>query len=348
MPFWPIRHLLALTLVSFPLAGCGSDSEPEPSQGIDSQSPSAPTSPTSPALPTAQTQPMTSALRGKLLFEAPWHTAELDLASGRETYLPLSGLADVSADGSELLFSYYRFQNVDDYGNVLSISDRRGVVSNTIGTWEKVLHNVRFSPDRTQIAALVGVPPAPLIVMPRSGVSDVDVAYDVDSFAFMPDGRILLVYKEALLFLDIRTGKLSALTSFPGQNPQSLAVSPDGKRVALTLGDGELLEDQVYVLDLLPNGLASTPRQLTIGGIGDNNSTPAWSPDGTLIAVRHGVTSGGVGIVSGTCPTLYVVDANLTAPIRTGLAGTARAIPMHDDTGFSRNEACAFSGMHWR
>ena len=333
---------LAVVLASLALTGCDEEPESAPSDGVAPTS----TSGTGPGLnevpgtgePT-QRAPRPAGLQGTLLFQYVGKTAVLDVSTGSQRYIPARGLTDVSADGQELLFSYYD-EASDSYQ--VEIGDRRGVVTTRIGPWRDLLRAARFSPDGETLAGLAGPEPAPLVTFSRTGERLRVFANDVSSFAFLPDGRILFAYEDGLYVLDLQTEEIIGVAEFPGGSPSGLAPSPDGRRVALELGDAGVLRNHVYVIDLLAHDRVSVPRQLTTS-VG-NEADPAWSPDGTLIVVRQGVGS----FPGGGCPLLYVVDANAMETVRVGLNGVAPPIPMHDETGFSRAEACAFSLVHWR
>jgi dipeptidyl aminopeptidase/acylaminoacyl peptidase len=131
------------------------------------------------------------------------------------------------------------------------------------------------------------------------------------------------------------------IATFPEDYPASLAVSPDGSKIAFTVGDPGNLTDHVWVM----NADGSGQRQLTASTL--NETSPAWSPDGSTIAVRQGVTSWAGGPTPGLCPTVYLVPADATnaALPEENPAPAYRLLMMED--GKARN-VCAFSHMDWR
>jgi dipeptidyl aminopeptidase/acylaminoacyl peptidase len=74
-----------------------------------------------------------------------------------------------------------------------------------------------------------------------------------------------------------RTGNLQPL-KLPPRSYQTPRVSPDGKRVALTIDSGT--ESNIWIYDF---ARATAPSRLTFGG---NNRFPVWSSDGQWIAFQ--------------------------------------------------------------
>jgi len=81
------------------------------------------------------------------------------------------------------------------------------------------------------------------------------------------------------------TGRLYLLDGSPPDEPiaidglvQTLAVSPDGGRAALTIFDRETLQNRLWLMDLPGGEMAELP---TGGG---SPGSPSWSPDGTRLA----------------------------------------------------------------
>ena len=91
------------------------------------------------------------------------------------------------------------------------------------------------------------------------------------NFAYVPGRSVSL--NVAIYWMD-RWGKLTPLRETPGAYLRP-AFSPDGKRLALQIGDGKRSDIWVYEWE------RDTLTRLTFGGIG--NISPAWTSDGQRI-----------------------------------------------------------------
>jgi TolB protein len=96
-----------------------------------------------------------------------------------------------------------------------------------------------------------------------------------------------------------------------GQMATGIAWSPDGKRIAYALAEGE--STQLYVAN--PDG--SSPKALTDTPYGINSS-PAWSPDGKRIAFVSN---------RGGSPQIYVMGADGSSPKRLTFQGNYNQTP---------------------
>src|SRR5207248_2937022 len=79
-----------------------------------------------------------------------------------------------------------------------------------------------------------------------------------------------------LAWLDRHGAQIAAAVDESLEDPRGLQVSPDGRRVVLTIGPGG--QGQLWVYDLTG---AVQPTKLTFQ---DHNLLPIWSPDGKQIA----------------------------------------------------------------
>lgn len=115
--------------------------------------------------------------------------------------------------------------------------------------------------------------------------------------AIRPDGK-------TVAFTSFRKGKPDIYTAQPGEAPRPIvqtgrmatgvAYSPDGRRIAYSLADGE--SAQIWVA----NADGSSPKQLTQTPF-FINSSPTWSPDGKRIAFVSN---------RGGSPQIYVMNAD--------------------------------------
>ena len=96
-----------------------------------------------------------------------------------------------------------------------------------------------------------------------------------------------------------------------GQMATGIAWSPDGKRIAYALAEGE--STQLYVA----NADGSSPKAITDTPYGINSS-PTWSPDGKRIAFVSN---------RGGSPQLYVMNADGSSPRRLTFQGNYNQTP---------------------
>ncbi|HSB35463.1 MAG TPA: protein kinase, partial [Thermoanaerobaculia bacterium] len=109
---------------------------------------------------------------------------------------------------------------------------------------------------------------------PSSGVAYAAVAAD-GTLAYVPGTESL---SERRLILTDRTGKARPVPA-PPRSYHYPRFSPDGKRIAVTIGPGHGNADDVWICDLATGALA----RLTFGD-GNGNYSPVWSPDGRRVA----------------------------------------------------------------
>jgi Tol biopolymer transport system component len=143
---------------------------------------------------------------------------------------------------------------------------------------------VPFDPEKL---AVVGTPVPVLQGFggdPSSGCAYFAAASD-GTLAYVPGGEAT---NERTLVLANRKGDPTPLPLAP-RHFQSPRFSPDGKRIAFSIGGGRGFDDDVWTYDIAGNALA----RLTFGS---TNFAPVWSPDGARIAYGTVRGSGEEGI----------------------------------------------------
>jgi serine/threonine protein kinase/Tol biopolymer transport system component len=155
---------------------------------------------------------------------------------------------------------------------------------------------VGFDPKRLEVKGT----PMPVIEGVMTGASSGDAVFavsDSGTLAFQPG--TLMSYPRNLVWVD-RSGKVTNITQEirPYNAP---AVSPDGKRIALTL-QGSTFDVWVYEMER---------DALTKVSFGGDDYLPHWSPDGKALAylssksgflqvyVKHGILQGEESVVTG-------------------------------------------------
>jgi serine/threonine-protein kinase len=105
-----------------------------------------------------------------------------------------------------------------------------------------------------------------------TGVANVATASDGNGVYVSGRGATAMHH---LVWVDRRGTLVARITAQPVEQPRFLRVSPDGRRLALTIGSSS--SGQIWVYDLTG---PEQPRRLTFQ---DHNLFPIWSPDGKHI-----------------------------------------------------------------
>lgn len=279
----------------------------------------------------------------------------LDLASGVATALRDHGGSSAAPSGEEFVgieSTSSEMLDSDSYSTELHIFGRDGRSVARFGR-ASYMYSPRLSHDGQRLAFEysdidAGDPGGEdiLNITDRSG--RVLARYPgLSWWDWLPDGRLVAAGGDALYLIDRELGPARLLRRFAGDTPADLSVSPDGQRLALTLGDRGALANHVWVMNLDGSGL----RQVTTSGL--NEDAPAWSPDGTRLAVRQGIAYSAMaaGIPGATCPTVWLVPADATAAALSGAAvanGSTPARELRMREGDGTRGVCAFSRLYWR
>ncbi|WP_020410907.1 TolB family protein [Hahella ganghwensis] len=237
--------------------------------------------------------------------------SQMILESGRVTNIEEAGIsASVSADAKY-------FVGVFDSSSDRSHEVIRGFDLGGNKLWQYPIEKLvwgrpKLSPDHKLLAftykpiyhTKVG---AALIVTDKQGnlVSQYPETENgrIVSWEWLPDGRLLYAKGDSIfLVTDIVKGQAEVLAEFRGDTPNFLAVSPDGSRLAFSLGDFKsthYAKTHLYVMDLA----SKSYQQVTTSSKNEDGFT--WSPDGKFIALRHRIF-----YQSSRCPDLIIVPAD--------------------------------------
>jgi hypothetical protein len=266
-------------------------------------------------------------LTGTMYYVFAGKLNKFDVATSKNTEIATNspefrrGTFDVSRDGKEMLIFTELPKTTDawlyninfslvDSNNLTQVNNQFSVRDDSSGGWAKL------SPDKSRVAAK-WANPIPRGNRPIQSIyawertGKLITYYDRDSagneireMAWLPDGNLLLISDLGIL-KTTDTGLLNAKVLFKPNLPSwgSIAVSPDGTRLALKSGG------HIYTVNMDGSNLV----QVTSSDNKDYENNPQWSPDGKYIAFTANLfvyTTGGVVQGGGTIPQLLAVPAD--------------------------------------
>lgn len=266
----------------------------------------------------------------------------LDLASGARTRIDTEMDLWPSDDGKELAGIDTSDRSAGEDRVVLLQVDSGASASFGV---DRSLHGlVRLSPDRQRLAVAwadelngESFTRPTLTVFDRQG--QVLARHPgASEWAWTPGGQLMIAFGRELMLGDATGAGLQRVATLPA-TPLDLAVSPDGRRIAVSLPGAASDEAHVWTLAADGSGL----RQLTTSA--SNELNPAWSPDGRWLLVRQGVSSNIQG--TGACPTLYAVPADAGGTVELTVARPTGAQPLRYQEGGTAIDACPLSAAAW-
>ena len=197
------------------------------------------------------------------------------------TGLDYSFVRDISPDGQRLLMSYSGEGSGASYD--VHVGTPRGGDAARIGEGQAQ----QFSPDGRSVLAVVHGPPSRVMVLPI-GPGDArtipTATVTVTTARFLPDGRRLLAIgtepgKRLRAYIVDLNGAAPRPISPEGITfkPETLALSPDGTRVALRSPEGRVM---LYRLD--------GGEPIAVAGLEADDMPTAWTGDGRALLLLEG------------------------------------------------------------
>ncbi len=274
-------------------------------------------------------------LQGTLYYVFAGELNKLELANGKVTKLIGQGgfetnFFDVSADGKQLMYAkdapssdggnyydqeYFNFIDTTTY-NEVAPRFKKFAATSTYTQFAKL------SPDNSKIAVIYqyydqtlpgnfgnGAYATNIRVWDKTGATLRTFSKDnagnrVKEFAWMPDGNLLMTTSLGIVKTTDATLASYDLLFKPNlPSWRSLAVSPDGKRLALKSGK------YLYTMNIDGSNMV----QLTDSDGDDQQYSPIWSPDGKYIAFTANIfayTTGPVVSGGGTIYQLILAPAD--------------------------------------
>lgn len=272
----------------------------------------------------------------------------LDLATGLLTIVRGNGGSSAAPDGTEFVAiesDNHELLDPDAHTSELVIFGPDGRATVRFGRGDFIHGPARLSADRQRVAFGYedeGPSVADLLnISDRSGRVLARFS-GLDEWDWAPDGSLYATGCDAIYRIDPGLVAAVEVQRFPGDRPTSVAVSPDGTRLAFSLGNRDARRNHVWVMNTDGSGL----RQLTTSPT--NEDDPAWSPDGRQVAVRQDLVYGiGIGPLT-SCATAWLVPADGTrVNLDEGDTATAGRQARYLHNG--RTQAlCTFGSLDWR
>ncbi len=289
-------------------------------------------------------------------MSAPYDYIEFDVATGVSRALrSTKGSIAVSRDGTEITVNNAYREDVSGVSSFeeIIIMNRDGLTTDRVLVREGIGGVSLISPDKKHImlewqsidlgdAGGVRV----ITVFDRSGAI-VKRFTNYGSYQWMPDGRILLT-RGSGIYVSTLTGSPTLIKTIANESPAALRVSPDGNKVAFTIGDSVISSNHTWIMNIDGSGLRQVSTSFS------NDQPEEFSPDGNTLLVSQGINYAtvGPGYAFAGCAELYAVSlaisgvANITAAVRP--AGVVKLRSVDTDDGAVKEKTCGFSNISWR
>jgi WD40 repeat protein len=297
---------------------------------------------------------------GKLFMASPSNFIEYDLATGVERVLRDKGGGSFTAslDGQEFVLTNQFVVGLDpaDDREEMVFFNRDGRSSSRFLLEDGFGGTPRLSPDKQLVlvewhsidlgdAGGVSVP----TVFRRDGSIVRRFAGFDAQYAWLPNGDILLSRGDAFFRTTaVPNAPITQIARLPGEDPRALILSPDGTRMAFTIGNFTILENTTWVMNLDGTGLRQIARGIS------SVAPAAFSPDGQQLLVSEGINFAlvGPGFAVAGCAEMYIVPLNVQSVITLNPSNPAPALKLrrvNEATGEVADKTCQFSNaVSWR
>ncbi len=280
--------------------------------------------------PVVEVSAFNSGFGGGIYFDSKESYARLDLSTGTvENFLSSDrNMTSASVQGDQ----FVTVKKSRSHPEVLVINRSKDALVR-ISVPENPTGTPKLSRDGQFI--IVGGIAGDTKIYNLSGQVVTNLYSNISSYEWLTDGRIIFSRFGTLYILTADFKSYNVFRALPG-TPNSLAVSPDGGRVAFSMIHMGL--PHIWIMDL-----SGALRQVTTSAVGENY--PAWSPDGSHLVLAKGKVA-----TKGTpnCLELWVVGAHADTVSDLTSEGSANTFRVRQNVSGQISETCAVAAPAWR
>lgn len=278
-------------------------------------------------------QGFNSSFSGAVYFDNREGYSRLDLYSGHiDKFLSSSpNMSSSSADGNRFVTIKRRSQTQPE----ILVLDKDRLPSVRISLPENPEGTPKLSRDGLYV--LIGGIVGDTKIYDMKGEMVANLRTNITSYDWLSDGRILFSRFGTLYIIEKDFKTYRVFHQLPA-TPQSLAVSPDGRKVAFEMLSGE--NSHIWIMDLEQKLF----HQITTSTVGEHY--PAWSPEGHHLVVAKGKKFATKKKAS--CLELWIIKANLSEVSDLGSEDLVNTFRLKQNVSGRISETCALTAPLWR